>query len=174
PGWISDYVYLLTHYTQEKASPAFAWSLGLITSPSNLRSFLILSFQIGDHLAGLTSWFAWIMALIFLAIGWRARKLVSDSLWSLAILAMLMFSPHLSNPEDLNAFVVGSPSFTAPTLGFARSTIISLMGLRDHRWEGWPFITICLIAFGLKIVLTALVLGESYRRTKQKTSPVLE
>jgi glycosyl transferase family 87 len=105
PGWIGDYLSLLTNYDQVRLPPAFAWSIspGLM---SNLRAALHSDLGMSDDLAVELSTGVWLATLAALVVGLRTRRAEPPLVWSLVILAFLLFCPHVSATEDVALFCV--------------------------------------------------------------------
>jgi hypothetical protein len=107
PGWAADYLRLLTRYDSERADPAFAWCL----APSymcNLRSVLHLYLGVSDHLAAQCGAVLWCLALVGVLVGGLRRALAPDGAWVLALLALLVLSPHVNVTEGLHLLVVAA------------------------------------------------------------------
>jgi hypothetical protein len=104
-GWAAQYVALLMSYDRETAAAAFAWSLRP-DHMSNLRSLLWSLGVVGDHAACQISTACWLIATAGIVVAGALRKLLRAAAWPLAVLAYLIFCPHLTSTEDLHLVVV--------------------------------------------------------------------
>ena len=100
-----EYVHLLTHYDLDTAAPAFAWSLRPETM-GNVRGLLHVSFGVGDAIASRWSSALWLVASASVVIVALRRAAVSEVRWSLALLAYLLFCPHVTATEELQLVVI--------------------------------------------------------------------
>jgi hypothetical protein len=104
-AWGHDYVHLMTHYDLESADPAFVWSLKPQTM-GNLRALLHVTVGLGDGLASRCSSGVWGLSILgVVAIGWQ-RRLAPEAVWGFAVLAYLLFCPHVTATEELHLVVV--------------------------------------------------------------------
>lgn len=100
PGWVRDYVEMLTRYTGDTADPTFAWSL-VPGYMSNLRAVLVEYLGVPDGVASRVSSVAWLIALALVMVGGKVWSWSASTTWSAAILALLLLSPHVNSTEDL-------------------------------------------------------------------------
>jgi hypothetical protein len=103
--WIGQYLHLLSHYDRETADAAFAWSLRP-DHMTNLRALLWSSGIVGDHAACQFSTAAWLVAMTGVVAAGIAGKLRRGIAWPLAVVAYLLFCPHLTSTEDLHLVVL--------------------------------------------------------------------
>jgi hypothetical protein len=104
-GWVKQYLYLVTHHNLEATDPAFAWSLVPATM-GNLRALLHVTGGISDAAATQWSSALWAAALAWIiAAGW-SRRLSAEATWGLAVLAYLLFCPHVTATEELHLALV--------------------------------------------------------------------
>jgi len=153
PTWIGDYVHMLQNYNIEQAAPLFAWSL-YPSYMSNLRAVLFFS-QLGDALAAQISSFCWILSLLVIAGVSRGRRSSPAEVWSMLILALLLFSPHLNITEELHLFLV---AVAAPQLAALLSGVVvfwlNLPLYLGPDWA-WPW-----AAFAGKSLLLASIIAR--------------
>jgi hypothetical protein len=104
PGWVRDYLAMVTRYTGDAADPTFAWSL-VPAYMSNLRAVLVLYGITPDETASRISSFLWLAALALVFLAALARRWSAPAVWTAAVLALLLVSPHVNSTEDLALFV---------------------------------------------------------------------
>jgi pheromone shutdown protein TraB len=102
-GWAGDYLQLIANYDLQTADIAYVWSLKPSTM-SNLRGVLHGLPGIGDHAACQIASVFWLAALA--AVVAATRRLGSASVWALAVLAYLLFCPHVSFTENIHLAIV--------------------------------------------------------------------
>jgi hypothetical protein len=106
-----DYLTMLRHYDLDTAPAAYAWSLKPATM-GNLRALLHVTFGVGDAVASRWSALAWVLASAAVAVAGVHRKL--EVRWALAVLAFLLFCPHVSWTEELALVFVLAACADAP------------------------------------------------------------
>jgi len=99
------YLSLATHYDLQTAAPAFAWSLRP-DSMANLRALLHVTFGVGDAGASRLSSVLWLLASGSIVVAAARRAIATEVRWSLAVLAYLLFCPHVSWTEVLHLAVI--------------------------------------------------------------------
>ena len=104
-GWVGDYLRIVTHYDRESANPIFAWGL-VPETMSNLRALLHVTFGLGDHMASRISSLFWLLALLAIVFSSRGGRIPFEARWGCAVLAYLLFCPHLTSTEDLHLVVI--------------------------------------------------------------------
>lgn len=171
PRWIDDYLALLRDYDRVHLPPAFAWSI-VPESMSNVRALLSADLGIGDDVAARVSGILWIGSLLaLLAVGW-SRSLNGGLVWSLAILAYLLFCPHVSATEDLALVCVlialerrlrALPAFVALALVFAGLHLSPAMGVMAQRRPSLLFFA-KLALVGVVVAGERAALGASRER----------
>jgi hypothetical protein len=102
---VADYLALLTHYDLDTAAPAFAWSLRP-DSMANLRALLHVTFGVADGVASRLSTVLWLLASASIVVAAARRAIATEFRWSLAVLAYLLFCPHVSWTEELHLAVI--------------------------------------------------------------------
>jgi len=102
---VVDYLALVTHYDLDTAAPAFAWSLRP-DSMANLRALLHVAFGVGDAAASRFSTVLWLLASASIVVAAARRTMAAEIRWSLAVLAYLLFCPHVSWTEELHLAVI--------------------------------------------------------------------
>jgi hypothetical protein len=100
-----EYVRLLGHYDLDTAAPAFAWSLRP-DSMANLRALLHVTFGVGDAIASRWSAVLWLLASASIVVAAARRDIAIELRWGLAVLAYLLFCPHVSATEELHLVVI--------------------------------------------------------------------
>lgn len=155
PGWVGDYVHMLTHYTKATADPLFAWSLGP-EYMSNLRAMLSLYLKLPDEASSRITSLLWLAALPLVA--WRGG-------WRTAILTMLVLGPHVNSTEDLALIAVAAAAPSAlPVAVLAVLAVWATPGYTPPVGLLWP-----LPAFVLKVAVLAAVLLSG--RTSPQNPP---
>ena len=102
---LSEYAHLIGHYDLDTAAPAFAWSLRPETM-GNLRALLHVVLGVRDGMASRVSMLLWLGACAAI-VGAAARKpMIAEIRWSLAVLAYLLFCPHVSGTEQLHLVLI--------------------------------------------------------------------
>lgn len=127
-GWVPDYLELLASSNVDDIDAAFAGTLN-IAAMSNLRAMLHVDLGVRDALAsGITS-AALISSLLVLAgLGLKLR-LSPAPVWSTAILAVLLFTPHVNSYQEILLYLVFALSWNAhaPEQRWARYLIAALV-----------------------------------------------
>jgi len=100
-----EYLSLARHYDLQTAAPAFAWSLRP-DSMANLRALLHVTFGVGDAGAARLSSVLWLLASASIVLAAARRAIATEIRWSLAVLAYLLFCPHVSWTEVLHLAVI--------------------------------------------------------------------
>ncbi|HXU03133.1 MAG TPA: glycosyltransferase 87 family protein [Polyangia bacterium] len=122
---LAAYLNLLTHYDLDTAAPAFAWSLRPDTM-GNVRALLHVTFGVGDAAAARGSGVLWLLASAAIVVAGLLRAAASEFRWSFALLAYLLFCPHVSGTEELQlAVIVDEVSATGRAGGPLRGAIIA-------------------------------------------------
>src|SRR5262249_32026706 len=103
PGWMADYVRLLTHFTSDTAPE----SLRPFLRPDGMSNVVHLLVTEGwaEHTAATTSVTVW-AAVMAVALAMRDRLRPGALRLSLALLAFTIFSPHLTFSNDLLVVIV--------------------------------------------------------------------
>lgn len=97
-GWIKDYLHLFGSYNLDAIDVAYAWSIHP-EAMGNLRGLLHRWCGVGDALANQISSGAWLLVLAAIVVTrWMGRIRLSH-VWSLAVMAYLLFCPHVSFTE---------------------------------------------------------------------------
>jgi hypothetical protein len=104
-GWLSTYVHLLTHYDLETANPIYLFSL-VPELMGNFRALLHVTLGVGDAAAARASTVAWVASIVALAAASLRGALRARALWTLALLAYLLFCPHVTGTEDMHLMLV--------------------------------------------------------------------
>jgi len=104
-NWMNDYIHLLRAYNLTDAGSVFAWSI-YPDFMANLRAFLNIDIDFADNIAGYLSAVVWLIVLTFIAILGLRRRLSVAALWSMSILAYLLFCPHVGPTEELLVLVI--------------------------------------------------------------------
>src|SRR5262249_967906 len=104
-GGLAEYLRLLTHYDLDTAAPAFAWSL-VPDTMGNVRSLLHVSLGVRDAVATRWSTVLWLVASASIIVAAARRAIAPQVRWSLAVLAYLLFCPHVSWTEELQLVVI--------------------------------------------------------------------
>jgi len=172
-----EYVNLLTHYDLDTAAPAFAWSLRPETM-GNVRALLHVTFGVGDAAASRWSSALWLVASASIVAGAMRRAAVSEVRWSLAVLAYLLFCPHVTVTEELQLAVilveVGALSRAGhPLRGTIVGTVVVLLFLLPVvPWLGPGRLPVAVIG---KLSLAALLIASARRdpasTTRQAARP---
>jgi hypothetical protein len=105
PGWIRDYLQIVTNYDKLHLDPAFVWSLKA-EQMSNLRGLLHVDLGLPDDVAVRIStsfWLASLAAVVVASTCWSMTRTVA---WPLCLLSFLLLCPHLSPTEDVALFCV--------------------------------------------------------------------
>ncbi|MFO0927475.1 MAG: glycosyltransferase 87 family protein [Gemmataceae bacterium] len=149
PNWVSDYVYLVTHYTVDQADPAFAWILQPAYM-SNLRATLVLYLGTADATAARVSTLAWaasLLALVGMAV-WRRWEI--GRVWATAVLAYLLLSPHVNSTEDLHLLLLGWPAVAVvpgwPAVSPAVPAAVVWLSPGNAPVQGWRWPLLVVIA----------------------------
>jgi hypothetical protein len=103
PGWVGDYIRLLTHYTSDTAPRAFRPFLRP-DGMSNVRHLLV-TLGWADHTAATASVAGW-ATVMAVALAMRDGLRPGTIRLSLALLAFTIFSPHLTFSNDLLVVIV--------------------------------------------------------------------
>jgi hypothetical protein len=170
--WVPDYLNLLRHYDRVHLPPSFAWSI-VPESMSNLRAALSADVGLGDDTSVAISEAVWVASLVALvAVAW-SRPLHGGLVWSLALLAYLLFCPHVSASEDIGLVFVpialerrlsAAPALAAVALVFGGLHLSPAMGVLARRRPS--------VLFFAKIALVAVVVaGERWARAREARSP---
>jgi hypothetical protein len=104
-GGLAEYLGLLTHYDLDTAAPAFAWSL-VPDTMGNVRALLHVTLGIGDAAATRWSTVLWLLASTSIMVTAARRAMPTEVRWSLAVLAYLLFCPHVSWTEEMQLVVI--------------------------------------------------------------------
>jgi hypothetical protein len=126
--WVPDYLALLASNNVEDIAPAFAGTLN-IASMSNLRAMLHVDFGVRDALASGIASAALISSLLVLGgLGFKLR-LPPAPVWSSAILAVLLLTPHVNSYQKILLYLVFALSWSAhtPEQRWARHLIAALV-----------------------------------------------
>jgi glycosyl transferase family 87 len=99
--WMREYLHLITHYNLDAADPAYVWSLKPQTM-GNLRALLHVTGAIRDSLASGWSNALWVLAGAGIVAGGLRRRLPTEAAWGFAVLAYLLFCPHVTSTEELH------------------------------------------------------------------------
>ena len=102
---LREYVQLMTHSDVETGDPAFTWSLAPETM-GNVRALLLVTFGVGDAAASRWSSALWGVSLIGIVAAGLRRRLPVKALWAFAVLAYLLFCPHVSSTGELHLALV--------------------------------------------------------------------
>jgi hypothetical protein len=102
---VVDYLAVFRHFDLENAGPAFAWSLRP-DSMANLRALLHVTLGVGDAVASRVSTVLWLLASASIVVAAARRAMSAEIRWSLAVLAYLLFCPHVSWTEELHLAVI--------------------------------------------------------------------
>ena len=111
-AWVPEYAHIVTHYDLETADPAFTWSLAPHTM-GNLRALLYVVFELGDAAAGNWSRTVWLATLVGILVAGVRRQLPTEARWAFAVLAYLLFCPHVTSTEEL-LLIIPLALFTRP------------------------------------------------------------
>lgn len=103
--WISGYLNLMTHYDLDTADPVYVWSL-VPQTMGNLRALLHVTLGVRDSMASLWSGGLWLIALSAVVAGGLRHRLRAEACWGLAVLAYLLFCPHVTAMEELHLVLV--------------------------------------------------------------------
>ena len=130
PGWWRDYTALLAGYDGAELPPVFAWSITPALM-SNLRATLHVDAGLGDALASRASAMVWAAASVgIVGAAWRGQ-LDRSGVWAAALLALLLFCPHLSASEELALVGVLAALHAAalPRGAIAAAVVLTVGGL---------------------------------------------
>lgn len=105
PGWLSDYLQLISSYDLANISSVYSWSIRPDTM-ANLRAILSVDFGVPDDIASQASVIIWLSTIIYLAAGGGRRKYSDFAIWSLGILSYLIFCPHVTSTEELQILLL--------------------------------------------------------------------
>ena len=105
PGWITDYVHLITTHNRVQADPAFAFS-HFPQHMANLRGVLSIDVNLPDDIASWISSTVWLIVLALLVAGGPLLRLTVGGFWSVGILFYLLFCPHVSSFEVLQVVLL--------------------------------------------------------------------
>lgn len=139
--WVQGYLYLVTHYDLDTADPVYVWSLAPQTM-GNLRALLHVTLGIADSIANSISSGLWLFALAGIVVAGLRGALTLGASWALAVLAYLLFCPHVTSTEELQLALVLT-LFVDPQLPMTNGA----------RW----------LAVGLVLVALFLAPGLGYR-----------
>jgi len=136
-GGLSAYVHSMPHADVQTADPAFAWSLAPETM-GNLRALLYVPLGIGDAAASRWSGAVWIVAMITIIVSGIRHAAQQPALWGFAVLAYLLFCPHVSATGDLHLALLlvllehpPAVRWSAVGLTLAALTLLPQVGLYD-------------------------------------------
>ncbi len=181
PAWAADYVELLKTYNSQDADPLFAWCLEP-TYMSNLRAALYAA-GVGDALASRASSAAWAVALAALVVCGRRKLLQGPAVAALAVLVLLLFSPHANITDELHLYVAGALAVPLVAGGPAARTLLFAYAFAAAVWLNclsgaglWvgagPWVY-PLPAFAAKVVLAALTVWVGRSPAGSRASPPL-
>ena len=136
---VADYLHLLTHYDLDTAAAAFTWSL-VPETMGNVRALLHVTFGMSDALAARLSTVLWVVASgAVVAAAWR-RPMPVALRWSLAVLAYLVFCPHVSWTEEIAlVVVVAAVSMDERPPGWVRWPVVAFAMVMLFLLPGIPF-----------------------------------
>jgi hypothetical protein len=159
-----EYVRLLGHYDLDTAAPAFAWSLRP-DSMGNLRALLHVTFGVGDAVASRWSAALWLLASASIIVAAARREIPAELRWSLAVLAYLLFCPHVSGTEALHLVVIvaalaGAVRAPASIGGAAIALALLMVFLLPMIAFGGARVP---VAFMGTVLLTALLIASEWR-----------
>lgn len=174
-----EYFRLLGHYDLGTADEVFAWSLRP-DSMGNLRALLHVTFGVGDAVASRWSALFWLLTSASIIVAAARREIPAELRWSLAVLAYLLFCPHVSGTEELHVVVIvaalgaaASAPASIRTAGIALALVLLFL---------LPLIPFggarVLVAFSGTLLLAALLIASAWRgpastatRTAQPSTP---
>jgi hypothetical protein len=169
---VADYLAILKHYDLETAPRAYAWSLKPETM-GNLRALLHVTFGVGD--AAATRWSAalWLLTSASILVAAARRAMPIEVHWGLAVLAYLLFCPHVSWTDELQLAVVLA---VVPTLTTApartRAAVMGFVLVLLFLLPGIPFqggVRLPLVVFG-KLLIAGWLWSRSAASTAQAPS----
>jgi hypothetical protein len=105
PGWVSDYLLILSTHNRVQADPAFAFS-HIPWHMANLRGVLSVDFNLPDDVASRISAFIWGAALAGLVAAGPRLRLTVGGFWSVGVVLYLLFCPHVSSMEVLQVVLL--------------------------------------------------------------------
>jgi hypothetical protein len=105
PGWITDYLNLISNYDRVQSDPAFM--SGFATAHmANLRGVLSVDFNLLDNVASRVSSATWMIVLLGFAVAGHRLRLTVGGFWSIGLLLYLLFCPHVSSTEVLQVVLL--------------------------------------------------------------------
>jgi hypothetical protein len=172
--WLKEYAHLLTHYDLNSADPAYVWSL-VPETMGNLRAVLHVVCGLRDSTASGLSSGAWVLALAGIGIAAARRQLAIKATWGLAVLAYLLFCPHVTSTDELHLVLLlvlltyPDPAVTRPIRWMGIVLILGVLYLTPGL--GCPTIVRVPLAFAGKLPLAALLWACWQRRASAGTGP---
>jgi hypothetical protein len=103
--WMKDYLHLIRSYNEVDAGPTFAFSV-IPEIMGNLRAILSVDIGLRDDIASLISAIVWLAALSYIIMNGLWSRLPATVLWAMGILSYLLFCPHVTLTEVLQAVVL--------------------------------------------------------------------
>lgn len=97
-GWIEDYLALFGSYNLSEIDSAYAWSIHP-EQMANLRGLLHTTLGVSDAVACKVSSGMWLVALVAIVGARWLGKIRVAQVWSLVVLAYLLYCPHVSFTE---------------------------------------------------------------------------
>jgi hypothetical protein len=103
--WLTDYIRLLATYNTVDAGRVFVMAVvpGIMTS---LRAILSVDIGLRDDVSSLISLIVWFSALGYIILTGLRFRLPAATLWSMTILAYLLFCPHVSPTDEIQVVVI--------------------------------------------------------------------
>jgi len=131
----------------------------------NVRALLHVTFGVGDAAASRWSSALWLVASASIVAGAMRRAAVSEVRWSLAVLAYLLFCPHVTVTEELQLAVIlveiGALSRAGlPLRGTIVGTVLVLLFLLPIIPLGSARLPVAIIG---KLSLAALLIASARR-----------
>ncbi|RII27798.1 MAG: hypothetical protein CXR31_06110 [Geobacter sp.] len=105
PGWITDYIHLITTHNRIQADQAFAFS-HFPQHMANLRGVLSIDGNLPDDVASRISSTVWLAVLTMLVAAGPRLRLTVGGFWSVGLLFYLLFCPHVSSFEVLQVVLL--------------------------------------------------------------------
>jgi hypothetical protein len=103
--WITDYLHLIGSYNRIDAGHVFAFSV-VPEIMGNLRAILSVDIGLRDDVSSLISAAVWLIALASVAITGLRSRVSAPALWAMGILSYLLFCPHVTVTEVLEAVIL--------------------------------------------------------------------
>lgn len=105
PGWVSDYLHLISTHNKIQANPAFAFS-HYPEHMTNLRGILSVDFKVQDNIASLSSSAIWLASLVWLSVTAPYLRFKTGCVWAIGVILYLLFCPHVSSFEVLQVVLL--------------------------------------------------------------------